>query len=166
MEPVNSGYINVLMNQLAASKKRRTLQQDAASSLLGQSQPTGGGNAAPVTVGGNLGGWISQAAKAMGRQFSPQEMSALQTMIQKESGGNPNAVNNWDSNAKKGTPSKGLMQTIQPTFNAYKMAGYDNILDPVANIIAGVRYAEKRYGNLLNVPGIKAMNSGQAYRGY
>ena len=38
-------------------------------------------------------------------------------IIQHESGGNPNAINNWDSNAAAGMPSKGLMQTIDPTFN-------------------------------------------------
>lgn len=36
-----------------------------------------------------------------------------------ESTYNPTAVNDWDSNAKRGTPSKGLMQFIQPTFNSY-----------------------------------------------
>src|SRR5690606_24425690 len=39
--------------------------------------------------------------------------------IQKESGGNPRATNNWDINAKNGDPSKGLLQVIGSTFNAY-----------------------------------------------
>lgn len=62
-------------------------------------------------------------------------------MIDKESSGNPKAIDNWDSNAKKGAPSKGLMRTIDSTFNANKLQGYDDIYNPVHNIIAGVRYA-------------------------
>ena len=75
-------------------------------------------------------------------------------------------MNNWDSNAAKGTPSKGLMQTIDPTFNAYSLPGHKNIYDPVDNIIAGVRYAMERYGSVSNVPGVVAMKTGTGYRGY
>lgn len=58
-------------------------------------------------------------------------------------------VSKWDSNAKKGTPSKGLMQVIDPTFNAYARSGYNkNIYDPISNILASVRYARSRYGSL------------------
>ena len=67
-----------------------------------------------------------------------------------ESGGNPAAINLWDSNAKAGIPSQGLMQVIPPTFAAY--AGpYRNrgILDPLANIYAAVHYAISRYGGNL-----------------
>ncbi|MFJ6729986.1 phage tail tape measure protein [Streptomyces sp. NPDC091281] len=67
--------------------------------------------------------------------------------IQMESGGNPKAINNWDINAKNGDPSRGLMQTIGSTFNAY--AGPfrgRGIYDPLANIYAGVNYAMHRYG--------------------
>ena len=69
--------------------------------------------------------------------------------MQTESGGNPKAINLWDSNAKKGTPSKGLMQVIDPTFNAYARPGFNkNIYDPLSNILASVRYAVSRYGSL------------------
>lgn len=37
----------------------------------------------------------------------------------RESGHRANAANNWDSNAKAGIPSKGVMQFIQPTFDAF-----------------------------------------------
>lgn len=36
-----------------------------------------------------------------------------------ESGYRPDAHNAWDSNAQAGTPSRGIAQFIQPTFNAY-----------------------------------------------
>lgn len=76
--------------------------------------------------------------------------------MNQESGGNPNAVNNWDSNAAAGIPSQGLMQTIPPTFNAY--AGpftSKGILDPMANIYAGINYSIHRYGSIagMNRPG-------------
>ncbi|QOV97602.1 tape measure protein [Rhodococcus pyridinivorans] len=75
--------------------------------------------------------------------------SVLRRMNQ-ESGGDPRAINLWDSNAAKGTPSKGLMQVIDPTFAAHRDPAFVNdIWDPRANIAASMRYAQSRYGNLL-----------------
>src|SRR5699024_5921184 len=51
-------------------------------------------------------------------------------------------------NAKRGTPSKGLMQVIDPTFRAYKMPGFNDIWNPLDNILASIRYAVARYGSL------------------
>ncbi|MFE0764447.1 transglycosylase SLT domain-containing protein, partial [Streptomyces smyrnaeus] len=70
----------------------------------------------------------------------------------RESAGDPNAVNDWDINAKKGTPSKGLLQVIQPTFDRYHVEGTpDELTDPVANIVAACNYAADRYGSMDNV---------------
>jgi WXG100 family type VII secretion target len=71
-----------------------------------------------------------------------------------------------NSNAAAGHPSKGLMQTIDSTFNSYKLPGHDDIWNPVDNIIAGIRYSIARYGSVANVPGIQSMQHGGAYRGY
>ncbi|MFC5137171.1 transglycosylase SLT domain-containing protein [Actinomycetospora rhizophila] len=90
----------------------------------------------------------------------------IATIIDHESGGDPEAINNWDSNADKGTPSQGLMQTIGPTFDSYKLDGHGEITDPVDNIIAGVRYAIARYGSVSEVPGVEAVARGDAYVGY
>ena len=87
-------------------------------------------------------------------------------IIEKESSGNPHAINLWDSNAQKGTPSKGLMQCIDSTFNAHKLPGHDDIWNPVDNIIAGVRYTFSRYGGFEGHPGLKAMAQGGGYQGY
>lgn len=106
------------------------------------------------------------ALRTAGVEPNEANIRGLNTIIEKESGWKPNIVNNWDSNARKGTPSKGLMQTIGPTFEAYKMRGYDDILNPLHNMIAGIRYATKRYGSLLNVPGLRSMAAGGPYRGY
>ena len=123
----------------------------------------------PNVVGGKVGDWIAEAQTILKRHGVPMsKMSAkdIAIIIRHESGGNPNAVNNWDSNAAAGTPSKGLMQTIGPTFNAYNLKGHGHILNPVDNIIAATRYAIARYGSISNVPGVRAVKSGGAYVGY
>ncbi len=109
---------------------------------------------------------IETALEKAGVPVTAANLAAVNLIVQRESSWNPNVVNNWDSNARKGTPSKGLMQTIGPTFNSYSIPGHKNILDPVDNMIAGIRYATSRYGSLQNVPGVKAVAQGRAYRGY
>lgn len=96
--------------------------------------------------------WRSLAIKAlkMEGQYTPANLNAMLRQIQTESGGNPNAVNNWDINAQRGDPSRGLLQTISATFKAYARPGYDkNMVDPLSNMLASIRYAVSRYGSLL-----------------
>ncbi len=82
----------------------------------------------------------------------PGSYEGLHRNIMRESGGDPNVSNDWDINAVNGTPSKGLLQVIQPTFDAYHVAGTpDNLTDPVANITAAANYAADRYGSIDNV---------------
>jgi tape measure domain-containing protein len=112
--------------------------------------------------GGAVGGPINFKAGAGVAQWTPQVLQALAMLHQpaswlgtvlrrmnQESGGNPNAINNWDSNARAGIPSQGLMQTIPPTFMSYAgpLAGR-GIRDPLANIYAGINYAIHRYGSI------------------
>lgn len=95
--------------------------------------------------------WRALAARAlkMTGQYSEANLTRMLYQMQTESGGNPNAINNWDINAKRGTPSKGLMQVIDPTFRRHAMAGYDkNIYDPLSNMLAAIRYTIARYGSL------------------
>lgn len=97
--------------------------------------------------------WRQLAAHALKltNQFTEANVNALLMQMQHESGGNPNAINNWDINAKRGTPSKGLMQVIDPTFRAYALAPYNtNVYDPLSNMIASIRYTVSRYGSLYN----------------
>jgi TP901 family phage tail tape measure protein len=76
----------------------------------------------------------------------------LGTLIQRESGWNPRAQNNSDINAKRGTPSKGLAQVIDPTFQAYRDPRLPNdIWNPMANVAAAIRYILARYGSIFNV---------------
>lgn len=102
------------------------------------------------SVGGGVERWRSLVLQVLNELGQPASWAdtVLRRMNQ-ESGGNPNAINNWDSNAKAGHPSQGLMQTIPGTFAAY--AGpylARGITDPLANIYAGVNYALHRYGSL------------------
>jgi tape measure domain-containing protein len=102
--------------------------------------------AAGATVGGTLGEWVATAIRATG--VNPAIWAAaISYQIQRESGGNPRAINNWDINAQNGVPSKGLMQVIDPTFAAYRHPQLSpNIWDPVSNIAAAIRYIMGRYG--------------------
>jgi hypothetical protein len=70
-----------------------------------------------------------------------------------ESGFNTQAVNRWDINWQRGTPSVGVAQVIGPTFAAYagryRSKGpflYGVSTDPLANIWASVAYSIARYG--------------------
>ncbi|MFC7380826.1 transglycosylase SLT domain-containing protein [Sphaerisporangium rhizosphaerae] len=128
--------------------------------------PPPGGGPAPK---GQVAEWIQQAIeilRAAGYPVDKMNPSDIWMIIQHESGGNPNAINNWDSNAAAGTPSKGLMQTIDPTFDRWSLPGHRDIYNPVDNIIAGVRYAIERYGSVSNVPGVVGTKNGTGYRGY
>ncbi|MFB6504032.1 MULTISPECIES: transglycosylase SLT domain-containing protein [unclassified Streptomyces] len=101
---------------------------------------------------GNLDGWIKEALAIMKAKGIPGTYEGLHRNIMRESSGNPNAQNGWDVNAQKGTPSKGLLQVIQPTFDAYHVDGTAHSLtDPVANITAAANYAADRYGSIDNV---------------
>lgn len=105
------------------------------------------------TGGGGSQRWAGVATRALQILHLPMSwLGPLLRLIQRESGGNPMAINRTDSNAARGTPSKGLMQTIGPTFSAYALRGYDrDIYDPLSNILAGLRYIVARYHSIFNV---------------
>ena len=104
---------------------------------------------------------LAKQALLLTNQFSESNLNALLTQMMHESGGNPNAINNWDINAIRGIPSKGLMQVIDPTFRANAMAGFNtNIYDPLSNMIAAINYTVKRYGSLY------AGWTARGYKGY
>ncbi|MFD7793642.1 phage tail tape measure protein [Streptomyces sp. NPDC059759] len=121
--------------------------------------------------GGGVGQWAGAVQTVLGLLGAPASaQSAVLKRISIESGGNPNAINLWDSNAKAGHPSQGLMQTIPSTFAAYagpfKGRG---ITDPLANIYAGVNYAMHRYGgdwiSVMTRPGGYAKGTSGAAKG-
>lgn len=92
---------------------------------------------------------LAKYALQLEGQYTEANLNRMLMQMQTESGGNPNAINNWDINAKRGTPSKGLMQVIDPTFRANARPGYSsNIYDPLSNMLAAIRYTVRRYGSL------------------
>lgn len=107
------------------------------------------------TLGANPGGsgvqrwkpYVIQALKANGFDASAYQVAAWMRVIQRESNGNPKAINLWDSNAKAGIPSMGLVQTIGPTFNAYKFPGHNDVYNGYDDLLAGIHYMKAIYGS-------------------
>ncbi|MEV3932681.1 transglycosylase SLT domain-containing protein [Streptomyces sp. NPDC053728] len=96
--------------------------------------------------------WIRKSLKIMKAEGIPGSYEGLHRNIMRESGGDPDAANGWDVNAQNGTPSKGLLQVIQPTFEAFHVDGTSkDLTDPIANITAAANYAADKYGSIDNV---------------
>ncbi|MFF8094475.1 transglycosylase SLT domain-containing protein [Streptomyces sp. NPDC016675] len=109
---------------------------------------------AATTYPNTLDGWIRESLDVMAQHGIPGSYEGIHRNIMRESSGNPLAINNWDINAINGTPSKGLLQVIDPTFQAYHVPGTSwDPYDPVANITAACNYAADRYGSMDNVFG-------------
>jgi hypothetical protein len=126
----------------------------------------GVGVAGTVPAGSHLA-LIAQALGLAGVPVNAGNESAVNMIVNFESGWNPAAINLTDSNAIAGHPSMGLMQTIISTFEGNRVGSLpDNVYDPLSNLVAGIRYAVKRYGSLQQVPGVMAVNNGGAYVGY
>lgn len=122
-----------------------TFLSDKLKTLM--SSFVGGGGSAPS---GALAQWIAAAMAITG--VPGTWAGPLNTLIQRESGGNPRSINLTDINAQNGDPSRGLMQTIGATFNSYRLPGLSaDIYDPISNIVAGIRYILSRYGTIFNV---------------
>lgn len=98
----------------------------------------------------NVSRWANLVRAVMREHgVADKYLVGILAQIQQESGGDPDAVNNWDSNAKKGTPSKGLLQVILPTYKYYAKAGYKTAkyqTVPYTNIWAALNYVIDRYG--------------------
>lgn len=119
-------------------------------SIFGGSKADFEGGSSRRGGAGGAAQWASLVSKVLAMLGQSQSnLPAVLRRINMESGGNPKAINLWDSNFKAGIPSKGLMQTIDPTFNAYAgpFRGL-GVYNPLANIYAGLNYAIKRYGSI------------------
>jgi SLT domain-containing protein len=141
LEPAGQAIMNGLWNGLKAG----------AGPIGGWLKEVTGnfGKAGQGAVSAGVERWRDTALRALAYTGSPMSwIGSLLSRMQRESGGNQYAINNWDINAKRGDPSRGLMQTIGGTFSAYarELAGR-GIYDPFANIVASIRYANSRYGS-------------------
>lgn len=129
----------------AAQQRLQTLAEGLGASGGDGTAPSGGA-AAPK---GEVRSWLTKALRITGH-YSEANLNALYRRTMQESGGNPSAINNWDSNAKAGDPSIGLLQTIGATFRAFMLKGHGNIRDPVDNAIAAIRYMFSQYGHVVD----------------
>ena len=154
-----------------ASKAIATNALDKVVEKITSLVPDWGDDAAAGSSPAGVEQWRGTVLQALGILGLPSSLAdtTLRRMNQ-ESSGRANAINDWDSNARRGTPSKGLMQVIDPTFRAYAHPNYrSNIWDPLSNILASMRYAQARYGSLpaaYNRPGGYWRGTGSANAGF
>ncbi|MEU8508185.1 LysM peptidoglycan-binding domain-containing protein [Streptomyces brevispora] len=139
--------------EVSQSADRADRSQRTATPVAQETAATAPAPAA-TSYTNDLDGWIKESLAVMAQHGIPGSYDSIYRNIIRESSGNPKIVNNWDSNAAAGTPSKGLLQVIQPTFQAYHVPGTSmDIFDPVANITAACNYAAATYGSIDNVFG-------------
>lgn len=104
------------------------------------------------------------AADGIARADWPRWEAGMNVLIDRESGWNANAINNWDSNAAAGHPSGGLTQTIASTYAGNRNPGLVNdMFDPVSNIAASINYIRRTYGDISNV---QQANPNMPHKGY
>jgi phage-related protein len=133
----------------------------SSGALAGYGVPPSGVGILPGAAGGlGAGGDVIQWLKmAMSDTFAPAGwLPALETLVGKESGGSPTAVNPITVN---GEHASGLFQTLPSTYAAYATVP-GGIFNPVSDAVAGIRYIMARYGSPYNIPGLMSGN----YQGY
>lgn len=130
--------------RLLALRLRR-LQYLRSHASAGRRGRAGGGNGRAAVLAAirealDIKGIHDPAARARWER-------GMDLVARRESNYDANAENHWDSNAAKGTPSKGAWQFIAPTFAAYHQPGTStSIHDLVAQACAFINYARGHYG--------------------
>ncbi|HEX4787839.1 MAG TPA: transglycosylase SLT domain-containing protein [Actinospica sp.] len=132
----------------ASSASSTTASNSSDSSSSSSSSTSGSSSSSSTGYADDLDGWIQEAQAILAQNGYTVSYNAIYETAMNESSGDPTAENGWDSNAAAGDPSIGLMQTTQTTFDAYALPGYDDITNPVDNIIAAAIYAQDTYGGL------------------
>ncbi|MCT4654097.1 peptidoglycan DD-metalloendopeptidase family protein, partial [Staphylococcus aureus] len=90
---------------------------------------------------------IRQAQSILGGRYKGKWIhDQMMRVAKRESNYQSNAVNNWDINAQRGDPSRGLFQIIGSTFRANAKRGYTNFNNPVHQGISAMQYIVRRYG--------------------
>ncbi|MCD7135980.1 tape measure protein [Limosilactobacillus balticus] len=125
----------------------------------------------PAYVAKQAGNWIKKQFEELAdpggsgvERWRPYVIKALEMLhlssslvgkvlrqIQTESGGNPKAMGGTDGLADG--HAMGLMQVKPGTFAANKLPGHGNIWNGFDNLLAGLNYARKRYGDSLSFLG-------------
>ncbi|EGQ3838995.1 phage tail tape measure protein [Staphylococcus pseudintermedius] len=115
---------------------------------LRKNDKTGGGKGYPTGSGAAYASRvISQAQRILGGRYKSRYIhDQMMRVAKRESNYQPNVVNNWDINALRGNPSRGLFQIIGSTFRANAKSGYTNFSNPLHQAISAMRYIVARYG--------------------
>ena len=136
-----------------------------ATAMERQTSGVSAGPASPSDASARMDAWLQQAIAITGvpATWAP----ALKAIAQHESAFNPAATNGNDP-VGNGTYQRvvGLMQMLPSTFAAHAAPGHPDIYNPVDNLVAAIRYIQRRYGDPTNTPGLRSMARGGSYRGY
>lgn len=150
-EPLKGGFVG---KQMVAGAGRKLVLDPLKEHFISEAGSSGAsGKGSPEQVKK----WVRQGLP-MGGAF-PATSSNVDKMAgraMQESTGDPNAINRWDANWLRGTPSKGLFQIIEPTWNSHSggIGSFDaNWNDPVKSTAVASRYMKSRYGRIMGASG-------------
>ncbi|GLZ43703.1 hypothetical protein [Actinokineospora sp. NBRC 105648] len=136
------------------------VQIPGASTLPGTrpgTPPIWGPSGPPPTTGApasrvDRARWIGAAVEILinhgvdPAKINPEQIAQI---VDRTSGGNPHSVDLQNPNAANGFPPKGMMHVTDPVFQQHQVPGYDNIWEPVDNMLAGVLHVLAQWGSLL-----------------
>ncbi|WP_157186545.1 hypothetical protein [Nocardia jiangxiensis] len=152
------GFLGSFPKQIATKSR-----DDIANLIRGHESTNTIGGAIPT--GDRLA--VIDAALALTHTPPPgtkeQWEAGMNTLVERESGWNTGAINDWDDNAKAGNPSKGLAQTTGTTFAAFAAPGHKNIFEGVDNLAASINYIKSKYGGIDRV---QQANANMPPKGY
>lgn len=156
-------------NKYAMLKDPLVMQWGPMFGMTGPISPVGStGTPNSIANKAQVTNWVKQALSldtSYGIRSSWK--SAIMDIISHEdASGNPYAVNPQAVNyTSTGEPehAKGLMQMMPSTFQAFELAGHDNIFNPVDNIASALRYIQFKYHTPTAIQGI---GNSSPYIGY
>jgi hypothetical protein len=124
----------------------------AANNKLSETFPATEGGATDFQGGkgalsvGQFAGVVRQALSILNIKTGIGDWVRTMTrQAQHESSLNPNARNDTPAGRAAGGP-KGILQVVDGTFNAYKVAGHGNVFNALDNTLASIKYVVSRYG--------------------
>ncbi|MFC4373378.1 transglycosylase SLT domain-containing protein [Nocardia halotolerans] len=136
-----------------AGKIPRAFAQKMVSALANKvlSSGSSGGGGANYTPTDGVEQWRDLAIQAMRREGfnadDPAQVNAMLAQIQSESGGDPNILQQVQDVNSGGNEAQGLLQIIPGTFAAHRDPSLpDDRTDPLANMVAALRYYRATYG--------------------
>lgn len=118
-----------------------------------------------MSVAGDVSKWLSMALMLTGTPMS--WLPGLLKLTSYESG-DPGTLGSGDPTLVNSIPvgneyATGLLQMLPSTFAEFMQSGFGNIMNPIDNAIAAIRYIKSRYGSVFNTP---LFTSGGSYMGY